>query len=267
MNLPNDCLVLDGVVCHGLLSRERLFCPRSIRSIGAKSGSSARTSPLEPALGQRGDAVLQYRLSISRSASRASWRRPSATSSTCCWTTAAPTRGGRIAREFAAKDSRIRFVAPDVHLPMWDNLNRVLRHISPESRHTKMVLADDWLYPECLERMVAVAESDPAVGGGGLLPARWLESRLAGYAVSRDRGPGKHAVPALPDAGPERLRQSDGGDVPQRPGPAREHFFLRDSLLADTEACIDLLRESAFGFVHSVIAYARGPRGFRSATP
>ena len=28
--LPGDCLILDGVVCQGCLSRKRLFCPRSI---------------------------------------------------------------------------------------------------------------------------------------------------------------------------------------------------------------------------------------------
>ena len=32
MNLPNDCLILDGVYCRGEYSRERLFCPRSIYS-------------------------------------------------------------------------------------------------------------------------------------------------------------------------------------------------------------------------------------------
>jgi len=30
LHLPNDCIVLDGVVCSGELSRRRLFCPRSI---------------------------------------------------------------------------------------------------------------------------------------------------------------------------------------------------------------------------------------------
>jgi hypothetical protein len=32
------------------------------------------------------------------------------------------------------------------------------------SRYCKIVPADDWLYPECLERMVAVANANPAVG-------------------------------------------------------------------------------------------------------
>ena len=30
LHLPNDCIVLDGVVCSGEQSRRRLFCPRSI---------------------------------------------------------------------------------------------------------------------------------------------------------------------------------------------------------------------------------------------
>jgi hypothetical protein len=30
MQLPGDCIILDGVVCKGYLSRNRLFCPRSI---------------------------------------------------------------------------------------------------------------------------------------------------------------------------------------------------------------------------------------------
>ena len=32
LKLPNNCIVLDGVVCRGCLSRNRLFCPRSIYS-------------------------------------------------------------------------------------------------------------------------------------------------------------------------------------------------------------------------------------------
>ncbi len=30
MYMPNDCIILEGVVCSGCLSRNRLFCPRSI---------------------------------------------------------------------------------------------------------------------------------------------------------------------------------------------------------------------------------------------
>ena len=30
IDLPRDCIMLEGVICSGHLSRERLFCPRSI---------------------------------------------------------------------------------------------------------------------------------------------------------------------------------------------------------------------------------------------
>ncbi len=30
IQMPNDCFILEGVACSGCLSRERLFCPRSI---------------------------------------------------------------------------------------------------------------------------------------------------------------------------------------------------------------------------------------------
>ena len=30
MRFQNDCIILDGVTCGGNLSRDRLFCPRSI---------------------------------------------------------------------------------------------------------------------------------------------------------------------------------------------------------------------------------------------
>jgi hypothetical protein len=30
ISMPNDCIILEGVTCGGCLSRERLFCPRSI---------------------------------------------------------------------------------------------------------------------------------------------------------------------------------------------------------------------------------------------
>jgi len=30
MKLPNECIILDGVACKGIYSRNRLFCPRAI---------------------------------------------------------------------------------------------------------------------------------------------------------------------------------------------------------------------------------------------
>ena len=55
-------------------------------------------------------------------------------------------------------------MAEDVFLDQLASSNRSLRAISPDSKYTKVLHADDWLFPECLERMVGVAERDPNVG-------------------------------------------------------------------------------------------------------
>src|SRR5215472_5521109 len=70
----------------------------------------------------------------------------------------------QIARQYAAKDRRIRVLENQQFLPALSNFNLALRQIAPASKYCKVVLGDDWIFPECLERMVAVAEEHPSVG-------------------------------------------------------------------------------------------------------
>src|SRR5271169_6107872 len=70
----------------------------------------------------------------------------------------------RIAAEYSSRDRRIHVYNSDSLLPIIANHNRAFGLISRESKYCKVVSADDWLFPECLARMVAVAEANPAVG-------------------------------------------------------------------------------------------------------
>src|SRR5262245_11051164 len=75
------------------------------------------------------------------------------------------TDGSReIAERYAARDPRIRLFHNEELLPQLRNYNRAISHISPDARYFKMVQADDWIFPRCLEEMVAVAEANPKVG-------------------------------------------------------------------------------------------------------
>ena len=69
-----------------------------------------------------------------------------------------------IAHRYAAKDPRIRVHENRQFLRVISNHNFALRQISPASKYCKMIFADDWMFPDCLERMVAVAEKHPSVG-------------------------------------------------------------------------------------------------------
>src|ERR1041384_6229958 len=70
---------------------------------------------------------------------------------------------GRIAREYASRDSRIRVVTNERHVGAIQNHNIAFREASPDASYCKIVQADDWLFPSCLSEMVAVAEAHPSV--------------------------------------------------------------------------------------------------------
>jgi glycosyltransferase involved in cell wall biosynthesis len=73
-------------------------------------------------------------------------------------------RSLEIARQYAARDSRLHVFENSEFVPAIENWNRALRHISQKSKYSKEIHADDMLLPECIERMVATAEAHPTAG-------------------------------------------------------------------------------------------------------
>lgn len=164
----------------------------------------------------------------------------------------------RIAEEYARKDPRIRLVRADVHLRQLPNFNRALRLISPRSVYCKMLLADDWLFPECIERMVRLAEGAPRVG---IVACYLLQDgrhvSCQGPAYSRPVLTGREACRlhllrhvSLFGTPTSVLYRSE---IVRR----RNAFYPESSLMGDTEACHDILKDWDFGFVHQVLAAAR----------
>ena len=75
------------------------------------------------------------------------------------------TDGSRaIAERYQARDARVRLVDNEVFVGMLENYNGALGQISDDSKYVKIVQADDAAFPECLERMVELAEREPSVG-------------------------------------------------------------------------------------------------------
>src|SRR5262249_10035470 len=81
-----------------------------------------------------------------------------------------------IARRYSEADRRIRYERYDELVGPIDNHNRAFQAMSAQSTYCKVVQADDWISPDCLERMVGVAETNPSVGIVGAY-------RLRGEAV------------------------------------------------------------------------------------
>ena len=61
------------------------------------------------------------------------------------------------------------------------NHNIAFRQIAPTSKYCKVVAADDWIFPECLEKMISLCEQHPSVA---IVQAYRLQGdRVAGDGV------------------------------------------------------------------------------------
>lgn len=175
-------------------------------------------------------------------------------------------RSAAIAAEYAARDSRITLLKCDEFVPVVANHNRAIRQTDANAKYCKFIFADDWLYPTCIEQMVALAEANPSVGLVGaygtdgehllwtgvhgrqfeILPP-YLQDVVGGHDISRATLLGRPYV--FGSTGSLLIR----ADLIRK----REAFFNERNLHADYEACLDVLQESDFGFVHQLLTYYR----------
>ncbi|NGP76683.1 glycosyltransferase family 2 protein [Balneolaceae bacterium YR4-1] len=166
-------------------------------------------------------------------------------------------RSLEIAEKYAERDDRIRIHNNKQHLEVLKNLNHAFRQISPESKYCKVIHADDLLFPECVSRMVALSEEYPSVG------------LVSSYRLVNDIvGPSGLPYPSHKISGKEICRRFLLHEEYYFGAPStllirsdliikREKVYDETILQGDVSACLDILKESDFGFVHQVLSYTR----------
>jgi glycosyltransferase involved in cell wall biosynthesis len=162
-----------------------------------------------------------------------------------------------IARRYGAKDPRIRLHRNTEFLRAIPNHNNAFRQISPVSKYCKVVFGDDWIFPECLERMVAASEAHSSIGLVGAYALEGTKVAWAGLPYPSSFVSGReicrrHFLEHLYvfGAATNVLYRADLVRT-------RDPFYNENNIHADTEACFDLLRNSDFGFVHQVLTCTR----------
>lgn len=163
----------------------------------------------------------------------------------------------RIAQEYADRDPRIRLIHNAEFVGQVENYNGAVRQISPKSRYLKIVQADDWLFPQCLARMVALADAHPSVA---IVGSAYLEGdEPRGYGV-----PPEVAV----IGGRETCRGHLLGTIGIFGTPTtlmyradlvgrRQPFYRVGRLHEDSELCFEVLRDGDFGYVHETLSFMR----------
>jgi glycosyltransferase involved in cell wall biosynthesis len=162
-----------------------------------------------------------------------------------------------ITERYARDDARIRIHRNEKFLPVIDNLNHSLRQIDPSADYCKFVFADDRLFPECLRRMVELADENPSVGI--VSSYRLVNRELRGSGLP---------YPTTVVSGRDVCRATLMGEFYLFGSPtsllirgqaARERspYFDDPSIHADTAACYEVLRKWDFGFVQEVLTFTR----------
>jgi len=147
-------------------------------------------------------------------------------------------------------------------LPLVDNWNAAVALAPPEAGYFRLLAADDLMTPSAIEQMVALAESDPAIG---------LVGCLQGVG-------GTQASPARIDGGglPDEIRVFDGRWlaktylmrlhgalspthmlIRRRYLDEEPQFYAADQLSFDVDVCLKLLPRCKYGFIHDVIGWTR----------
>jgi glycosyltransferase involved in cell wall biosynthesis len=162
-----------------------------------------------------------------------------------------------IARRYAARDNRIRIYDNTKFLQVIANHNAALRQISPASKYCKFVFADDWIFPDCITQMVAVAEDFPSIGIVGAYVLEGQEVKCAGLPYQAARFDGReicrrHFLNSL-------YVFESANALLYRADLVRNKatFYNENNIHADTEACFALLKINDFGFVHQILTYTR----------
>lgn len=162
-----------------------------------------------------------------------------------------------IAASFAKRDPRIRVHNNSRFLSVVDNHNNAFSLVSEGAKYCKVVGADDWLFPNCISEMVAVAEKYPTVGmvtsyvlagsriGWDGLP--YPSTFMRGRDVCRARL--LHGLKVFGGPSASLLRTSVVREM--------QPLYKVGNYHGDTEAYLDLLQRHDFGFVHQVLSFNR----------
>jgi glycosyltransferase involved in cell wall biosynthesis len=164
-----------------------------------------------------------------------------------------------IAMGYAKRDSRIRIHSNKQLVPVIENHNIAFGLISPVTKYCKIVSADDFIFPDCISRMVEVAEANPSVGLVGSYQLSGDYIRWQGFSYPQADFPGTEICRRIfldgdPDFGfgsPTSLLYR--ADLIR----SQKEFYPNPSPHSDTSACFQCLQKADYGFVYQVLCYEK----------
>jgi len=162
-----------------------------------------------------------------------------------------------IAATYASRDPRIRLIRCSQFLSQLANYNRALAEICDDSMYCKIVQADDYIFPECLQLMVRAFEQSESIG---LVSSYWRDgNQLWGSHLPRQTTmvPGRECIRWYLRTGTTFFGTQT--QVMYRASLVRDHeaFYNVSFPFADLQKHMEILEHWDFGFVHQVLSFSR----------
>jgi glycosyltransferase involved in cell wall biosynthesis len=177
-------------------------------------------------------------------------------------------RSLEIASTYARRDSRIRIHNNATFVGVIDNHNIAFSLIAPDAAYCKVVSADDFLFPDCLRRLVDFAEGHPSVGIVGSYQLSGSCVRWQGFEYPRAVFSGRDICRRIFLGGDPSFGFGSPTSILYRADLMRKtpKFYPNASPHADTSACFENLQNWEFGFVYQVLSYEQTHGDTQSST-
>jgi len=174
----------------------------------------------------------------------------------------------QVALDYAKKDSRIRVHNNEKFVGVIANHNIAFGLISPSAKYCKVVSADDFIFPDCLAKMVGLAENNPSVGIVGSYQLSGDHILWQGFRYPQSVIPGVDLCRQIFLSREKTFGFGTPTSILYRADLVRASadFYPNPSPHSDTSACFACLRNSDFGFVFEVLSFERTHPETQSST-
>ncbi len=164
-----------------------------------------------------------------------------------------------IALSYGNKDPRIQVHTNNTFVGVIENHNIAFGLISPAAKYCKVVSGDDTIFPDCIVRLVKVAESYPTASIVGSYQQSGKNVRWQGFPYPRTLMAGREICRQIFLGGDPLFGFGNPSSLLYRADILRSSggFYPNSSPHADTSACFKVLRETDFAFVYQVLCWER----------
>jgi glycosyltransferase involved in cell wall biosynthesis len=160
-----------------------------------------------------------------------------------------------IIEKLSRNDSRIKVFRNPSTLKVIDNFNECLKHVALDAKWVKYALADDYLFPNCVEKMVRIGEKDRSIGFVSAYHLNGKKLANEGLPLGLEIADGiemlkKHILRKL-----YVCLDSPNTVLYKKSVIDEMNGFDNTYLHADTELAFRILYKHNLGFVHQVLSW------------